>query len=328
MTTYLDYAATSFPKPEEVYKAVDQALRYIGVAPGRGEHRRGISAARLVFEAREAVAELFGIQDSSRIVFTHSATESLNLAVGGLLKPGDHVVSTTMEHNSLLRPLHRAAGAGVEVTWVAGDGTGLVDSGRVAAAIRPGTRLVALSHCSNVTGAIQPVQEIGLLARKAGALFLLDAAQSAGTLPIDVGGIGDRSSGRAGTQGALRRPGNRLPLYCRRGGTGPAAGRRGRRLFAGAGAAGCHAGTLRERHHQYPGHRRAESGAGLHQAHRHRPHPQQGAGFGRATPGGSAVDAGGYGVRAGRGGTARQRGFLYRGGGGPGGDRLPARPGL
>jgi cysteine desulfurase family protein len=129
---------------------------------------------------------MFGVADSSRIVFTHSATESLNLAVGGLLRPGDHVVTTTMEHNSLLRPLHRAVQAGVEVTRVAGDRNGYVASSSIAAAIRPDTRLVALSHCSNVTGAIQPIEEISRLARQAGALFLVDAAQSGGSLPIDV----------------------------------------------------------------------------------------------------------------------------------------------
>lgn len=186
MSIYLDNAATSFPKPDQVYQAVADALQRIGVAPGRGNYRRGLEAARLVFSAREALAGMFGVADSSRIVFTHSATESLNLAVGGLLRPGDHVVTTTMEHNSLLRPLHRAAQAGVEVTWVAGDRSGYVASRSIAAAIRPDTRLVALSHCSNVTGVIQPIEEIGPLARQAGALFLVDAAQSGGSLPIDV----------------------------------------------------------------------------------------------------------------------------------------------
>ena len=116
MSIYLDNAATTFPKPEQVYRAVERALREIGVGPGRGSYRRGLEASRLVFEAREAVAALFGVRDSSRIVFTHSATEALNLAVLGLLKPGDHVVSTTMEHNSLVRPLHLAEQRGVEIT--------------------------------------------------------------------------------------------------------------------------------------------------------------------------------------------------------------------
>jgi cysteine desulfurase/selenocysteine lyase len=186
MSIYLDNAATTFPKPEQVYRAVDHALREIGVGPGRGSYRQGLAASRMVFEAREAIAALFGIKDSARVIFTHSATESLNLALNGLLEPGDHVVSTTMEHNSLLRPLHLAEKVGVEVTWVPGDRCGLVDWKDIRAALRRNTRVVAVSHCSNVTGAIQPVAEIGAMARKSGLLFLVDAAQSAGAVPIDV----------------------------------------------------------------------------------------------------------------------------------------------
>ena len=187
MGIYLDNAATTFPKPEQVYRAVDRTLREIGVGPGRGGYSRGIDATRAVFEARELLAHFFGIADSSRLVFTHSATESLNLAISGLLRPGDHLVTSTMEHNSLVRPLHRVARKGVEVTWVEGDRNGFVDSRLIGAALRPTTRLAALSHCSNVTGTIQPIEEISNLAREAGALFLLDAAQSAGLFPIDVG---------------------------------------------------------------------------------------------------------------------------------------------
>lgn len=187
MSIYLDNAATTFPKPEQVYRAIEHALREIGVGPGRGGHRRGMEATRLVFEARESLSAFFGIKDSSRLVFTHSATEGLNLAITGLLKSGDHVITTTMEHNSLARPLYRAEQGGVEVTWVQCDRQGFVDPGLVRSALRPETRLIALSHCSNVTGSVQPVEEIGLLARKAGVLFLVDAAQSAGVISIDVG---------------------------------------------------------------------------------------------------------------------------------------------
>lgn len=186
MPIYLDNAATSHPKPESVYRAMEHALREIGVGPGRGTHRRGLEATRLVFSAREEAAHLFGVTDSSRIVFTHSATESLNIAVAGVLKSGDHVVTTTMEHNSLVRPLHRAAQGGVEVTRVACGPDGLVDLDALAAAVRPGTRLVVFSHVSNVTGTIQPLDEICRIARQAGALVLVDAAQSAGIIPLDV----------------------------------------------------------------------------------------------------------------------------------------------
>ena len=183
---YLDNAATSYPKPPEVIAAMTSFLTEVGTGTGRGSHRRGVSANRMVYEARERISTLFHVADSSRIVFTHSATESLNLAVSGLLRPGDHVVTSTMEHNSLVRPLHRASLAGVKVTKVACDRAGFLDPHDVAAALRPETRLIAISHCSNVTGAIQPVADIGHLARTRGITFLLDAAQSAGCLPIDV----------------------------------------------------------------------------------------------------------------------------------------------
>lgn len=186
MAIYLDNAATSFPKPPGVYAAVDHALREIGVGPGRGGYRQSLDATRLVFAARESAAVLFGITDSSRLVFTHSATEGLNLATIGLLKPGDHVVSTSAEHNSLARPLNLLARRGVELTRVPCDRQGFVAPGDISAAVRSNTHLIALSHCSNVTGAIQPVAEIGRIARQHGVLFLLDAAQSAGSIPIDV----------------------------------------------------------------------------------------------------------------------------------------------
>lgn len=186
MSIYLDNAATSHPKPESVYRAVDQALREIGASPGRGGYRTAMEASRLVFEARETLAELFGIRDSSRLVFTGSATEALNLAIGGLLQPGDHAVTSCMEHNSVVRPLHLAEKRGVEVSRLTCDRRGLLNPRDVAAALRQNTRLIALSHCSNVTGTIQPVEEIASLAARAGVPLLVDAAQSAGMLPIDV----------------------------------------------------------------------------------------------------------------------------------------------
>ncbi|WP_243373906.1 aminotransferase class V-fold PLP-dependent enzyme [Geotalea sp. SG265] len=186
MSVYLDNAATTFPKPDTVYSAVEHALREIGVGPGRGGYKRGLAASRLVFEARELLASFFGISDSSRLVFTHNATESLNIAVKGLLQPGDHVVTTTMEHNSLVRPLHDAEIRGVEITWIPADTCGRVEPASVAAALRSKTKLVALSHCSNVTGTVQPIAQIGAITRQAGVVFLVDAAQSAGYLPVDV----------------------------------------------------------------------------------------------------------------------------------------------
>ncbi len=208
MAVFLDNSATTFPKPEPVYRAVEHALREIGVGPGRGGYGRSLAATRLVFEAREVLADFFGISDSSRLIFTHSATEALNLAVAGLLREGDHVVSTTMEHNSLVRPLHLVGQRGVEVTWVEGDARGFVDPRRIAAALRPTTRLVALTHCSNVTGTIQPVGEIGALAKNVGALFLVDAAQSAGVVPIDVADLRIDLLAAPGHKGLFGPPGS------------------------------------------------------------------------------------------------------------------------
>ncbi|MBT0665703.1 aminotransferase class V-fold PLP-dependent enzyme [Geobacter pelophilus] len=207
MPIYLDNAATSYPKPEEVYQAVDTALREGAGSPGRGGHRGGISAARLVLEARETLAHLFGVADSSRLVFTHSATESLNLALHGLLNPGDHVVTTSMEHNSMARPLHLASRRGVEVTWVEAGTDGFVSPEDLAAAVRPNTALIAVSHCSNVTGTIQAVSLIGEIARNAGIPFLVDAAQSAGCIPIDVGSMHIDMLAAPGHKGLMGPPG-------------------------------------------------------------------------------------------------------------------------
>ena len=186
MAIYLDNAATSHPKPESVYQAVMHAMREIGASPGRGGHRRSLEAGRLLLRVREAIAALFSIPDSSRIIMTHSATEALNLALRGVLVPGDHVVTTSMEHNSLMRPLAALRASGVEVTIVRGDGTGMVDPADIRRALRTATRMIALAHISNVCGTIQAIDSIGEIAREAGALFLLDAAQSAGSEPIDV----------------------------------------------------------------------------------------------------------------------------------------------
>ncbi|MBJ6800224.1 aminotransferase class V-fold PLP-dependent enzyme [Geomonas propionica] len=207
MSVFLDNAATSFPKPDAVYQAMDAAMREIGVAPGRGGYRQSLAAARMVFEARSALARFFGVSDSSRLVFTHSATESINIAVFGLLKPGDHVVSTSVEHNALSRPLHLAAKRGAEVTFVASDACGMVSEQDIARAMRPNTKLVALAHCSNVTGAVQPIAEIARVARQGGALFLVDAAQSAGFFPIDVEQLGIDLLAAPGHKGLYGPPG-------------------------------------------------------------------------------------------------------------------------
>lgn len=190
MGLYLDNAATSFPKPETVYEAVMATMREIGASPGRGGYDRSLEASRLLMAAREAVAGLVNAPDTERVVFTHNATAALNQAVRGALVPGDHVVTSTMEHNSLLRPLRQMAAEGVRLTVVPADSQGLIDPGQVRRALCRETRMIALAHVSNVTGGIQPVAEVAGIAREAGCLLLVDAAQSAGVLPLDMQAMG------------------------------------------------------------------------------------------------------------------------------------------
>jgi len=203
MSVYLDNAATSFPKPEAVYQAVLHAMRDIGASPGRGGHRRSLAAGRLLFQAREVVARLFAITDSSRIIFTHSATEALNMALRGILDSGDHVVTTSMEHNSLLRPLMALHRQGVAVSVVEADARGLVDPEDVKRALTPRTRMIAVGHVSNVCGTVQRLDAIASVAHEAGALLLVDAAQSAGSMAIDVQTLGIDLLAAPGHKGLL-----------------------------------------------------------------------------------------------------------------------------
>jgi cysteine desulfurase family protein len=161
-------------------------MRELSANPGRGGHHLSLQAARLVLETRESVARFFGAPDSSRISFTSSATESINLALFGVLNPGQRVVTTSMEHNAVVRPLRVLMDRGVGVVKVAADRSGYVAPDAVFAACRPHPRMVVMSHCSNVTGTLQSIAEIGRWCRSNGILFLVDAAQSAGLFPIDV----------------------------------------------------------------------------------------------------------------------------------------------
>ena len=183
---YFDNAATTFPKPAETLEAMARCLREAGGSPGRSGHRLSIEAGRVLFRARESLAGLFGVSDSLRIVLTKNATEALNIAVCGLLKPGDHVVTSGMEHNSVMRPLRALAPAGVDLTVVACSPAGELDPEDVARAVRMETRAIVLTHASNVTGTIMPVAAVGRIAREREVLFCVDAAQTAGALPIDV----------------------------------------------------------------------------------------------------------------------------------------------
>lgn len=184
---YIDNAATSYPKPEPVYAFMDQFFRRCGVNPGRSGYDLCIEAGHLVDETRRALAAFFGGRHAERLVFGYNSTDALNLAIFGLLGPGDHAVTTTLEHNSVLRPLyHLSRDQGVEVDYVPFDARGFVDPEAIRARLRPNTRLVAVNHGSNVIGTVQPIADIGRLCRECGVPLLVDASQTAGKLAIDV----------------------------------------------------------------------------------------------------------------------------------------------
>ena len=231
MRVYLDNAATSFPKPTAVYDAVDAYQREIGVAVGRGSYGEALDAQRIVDRCRQRAASLFGAESPSRMVFTYSGTDGLNLALLGLCRPGDHVVTSVLEHNSVLRPLRwLQVRRGIEITLVSPRADGRIEPADVRDCLRPETRLVAILHASNVTGAVQPIAEIGELARRNGSLVLIDAAQTAGhatldvsRMPVDVVACPGHKGllGPLGTGLVYLRPGLEEQLDCYRlGGTG------------------------------------------------------------------------------------------------------------
>ncbi|HHW56272.1 MAG TPA: aminotransferase class V-fold PLP-dependent enzyme [Clostridia bacterium] len=182
---YFDNAATSWPKPEAVYKEVGKVLRNCG-NPGRGGHKLSLESGRVIFEARQEICSMFNIKNFLRVVFTSNTTEALNIALKGILKEGDHVITSSMEHNSMIRPLMALKDKGVEVTLVQGDIEGKIDPEDIKKSIKKNTKMIAITHASNVTGTIMPVEEIGNIAREMNLIFLVDAAQTAGVLPIDV----------------------------------------------------------------------------------------------------------------------------------------------
>jgi len=226
---YLDNSATSWPKPEEVYRAVDDFARNIGGNAGRSAHDDAIASGRVLLEARILIAQLIKAADPAEIVLAFNATDALNMAIKGVLEPGDHVVTTSMEHNAVLRPLNGVAARNrVTYTIVQSEPTGFIDPAKIAAAIRPETKLVIVNHVSNLIGTEAPLAQIGKITTDKGVLLLVDAAQSAGNTPIDVQAMGidllaftghKALLGFQGTGGLYIRPGVCLKPW-REGGTG------------------------------------------------------------------------------------------------------------
>lgn len=183
---YLDNAATSYPKPKEVGQAMMYFLEKVGANPGRSSHRLSIESGRILYQARESLAELFKVDDPLRIIFTLNVTEALNLALKGLLWSGDQVITSSMEHNSVMRPLRELEKRGVEVKVVPCSSQGVLDPVDLERAIKKNTKLIVLNHGSNVIGSLTPITVVGEMAKRHHILFLVDTAQTAGCYPLDI----------------------------------------------------------------------------------------------------------------------------------------------
>ncbi len=186
---YLDNAATTRTKPPAVARAVLEALSSYGNC-GRGGHEGALSAARTIYETREKLAALLGCPRADHVCFTQNSTQALNIAISGLLSPGDHIISTDLEHNSVLRPLYRLRDAGAAVDFVPADRRGRLDYGGFERLLRPETKAVVCTHASNLTGDAVDIQRVGNFAGEHGLLFILDASQTAGVLPINMEAMG------------------------------------------------------------------------------------------------------------------------------------------
>jgi len=184
---YLDNSATSFPKPEKVYQFMDTFYRKHGVNPGRSGFDAAIETEELVFNTRKLLTSLFNGDDPNRLTFSYNASDSLNMIIQGLTAKGDHIITTKLEHNSVLRPLHHLSLNGViEVDHLTFNNQGFIDPDDIKKAIKNTTKLVVINHCSNVIGTIQPIAEIGKICREAGVIMVVDASQSAGAIPINL----------------------------------------------------------------------------------------------------------------------------------------------
>lgn len=186
---YLDNAATTFRKPEGVIEAVTEAMLHMG-NPGRGSHEASLGAARVIYDTRVRLAELFGLADPKNVAFTANSTASLNMAIQGSFRPGDHVITTAMEHNSVLRPLYVMREKGVELTIIGADRTGNICYEDLERAIRPNTKGIVCTHGSNLTGNLVDIERVGQICRRASLLFILDASQTAGVFDIHMERMG------------------------------------------------------------------------------------------------------------------------------------------
>ena len=212
---YLDNAATSWPKPESVYLAVDQTQRNVGVSAARGGYSSSGLAGKIVKQTRQSIAALIGADDARQVALTSGCTDSLSTAIFGFLKQGDHAITTAADHNSVVRPLIHLRDTGViTLTVIDCDGEGLVAANAISDAITPQTTLVAVTHASNVLGTIQPVEEIGEICAANKVAFLLDAAQTLGHMPIDVKAIGCQFLASAGHKGLLGPLGTGVLYVC------------------------------------------------------------------------------------------------------------------
>ena len=226
---YLDNGATSYPKPDEVYTFMDSFYRNFGVNPGRSGYDLCMETGAMVDNTRKMLADLFNGSDPDRLCFSYNSTDALNLIIFGLLKRGEHAITTTLEHNSVLRPLyHQNKINGVEVDYIPFDANGFVDPDDFKQKIKANTRLVIVNHASNVIGTLQPLEAIGRICRERGVAFAIDASQSAGKVPIDIERLhidvvaftGHKSLlGPTGIGGLYVRPGIDI-RHTRAGGTG------------------------------------------------------------------------------------------------------------
>ncbi len=213
---YLDNAATTFPKPEAVYNSMMDCMKNYCANPGRAGHKLAMKAAREIYDARENIAKLFNIDNPMNVVFTNNATDSLNLAIKGVVSTGDHIITTSMEHNSVIRPIKALEKLGIENTIVECDKEGFLDIKDLEKAIRPNTKLIVTTHASNVCGTLIDIKAVSEVAKSHNILYLVDASQTAGVYNIDLKEVAADMVAAPGHKGLLGPQGTGI-LYIREG---------------------------------------------------------------------------------------------------------------